>query len=218
MRCCFRWLGAAALAALLPVMTPVVNGHSMGGFAGGGAHFAGGGPHFAGGGPHFAGGGPHFSRGSPHFAMGHGFGHPGAFRQDHRFFDGNHRFADRDHFDHDRFFFHHHRHHTFFAFDFAAFGFPWWYPYPYPYYYDYPYAYSYDDYGQAYDNDYWSNLAVAVQSELARRGYYHDGIDGVIGSGSRQAIRAFQAARGLPVTGIIDPNLLKALGISYRNA
>jgi putative peptidoglycan binding protein len=127
-------------------------------------------------------------------------------------------FADRDRFDHDRFFFHHHRNRAFFAFDFAAFGFSWWYPYPYPYYYDYPYAYSCDDYGQAYDEGYWNNLAVAVQSELARRGYYHDGIDGIIAPGSRNAIRAFQAARGLPVTGLIDPNLLNALGISYRNA
>jgi peptidoglycan hydrolase-like protein with peptidoglycan-binding domain len=57
-----------------------------------------------------------------------------------------------------------------------------------------------------------------VQSGLAQRGYYHGPIDGEIGSGSRQAIRAFQAAQSLPVTGLIDPELLKALGISYRNA
>ena len=61
-------------------------------------------------------------------------------------------------------------------------------------------------------------LAVSVQSGLAQRGYYHGAIDGEIGSGSRQAIRAFQAAQGLPVTGMIDPKLLKALGIKYRTA
>jgi localization factor PodJL len=59
---------------------------------------------------------------------------------------------------------------------------------------------------------------VSVQSELARRGYYSGSVDGVIGPSSRQAIRAFQAAQGLPVTGIIDAKLLKALGISYRTA
>jgi peptidoglycan hydrolase-like protein with peptidoglycan-binding domain len=55
-----------------------------------------------------------------------------------------------------------------------------------------------------------------VQSELARRGYYQGAIDGVIGSGSREAIRAFQAAQGLPVTGRIDLKLLNALGIEYK--
>lgn len=101
-------------------------------------------------------------------------------------------------------------------FDFVAFGFPWWYPYPYP---DWsPYDYAYYDYAPSYDYQYWARLAVAVQSELIRRGYYHGPVDGVIGSDSRQAIRAFQAAQGLPVTGMIDPRLLKSLGISYRHA
>ena len=123
-----------------------------------------------------------------------------------RFFDRRDRFFDRD----DRFF----RNRFFFGFDFASFGFPWWYPYPY----GYPYDYSYYDYGPAYDYQYWNDLAVSVQSELARRGYYHGAIDGVIGSGSRQAIRGFQSAQGLPVTGVIDRKVLKALGISYRSA
>jgi peptidoglycan hydrolase-like protein with peptidoglycan-binding domain len=57
-----------------------------------------------------------------------------------------------------------------------------------------------------------------VQSNLAQLGYYHGPIDGEIGSGSRQAIRAFQAAQGLPVTGMIDPKLLKALRIKYKTA
>jgi len=108
----------------------------------------------------------------------------------------------------------------FFAFDFVSFGFPWWYPYavyyPQPYYVP-PYDYSYNNSGQAYDYQYWSNLAVSVQSELARRGYYHGPLDGVIGSESSEAIRAFQAAQGLPVTGMIDPKLLNALGISYES-
>jgi localization factor PodJL len=57
---------------------------------------------------------------------------------------------------------------------------------------------------------------VSVQSKLAQRGYYQGAIDGVIGSDSRQAIRAFQAAQGLPVTGAIDIKLLNALDIKYK--
>jgi peptidoglycan hydrolase-like protein with peptidoglycan-binding domain len=51
-------------------------------------------------------------------------------------------------------------------------------------------------------------LATAVQTELARRGYYHGPIDGVTGSKSRKAIRAFQDTQGLPATGLIDPALV----------
>jgi hypothetical protein len=58
---------------------------------------------------------------------------------------------------------------------------------------------------------YWSGLATAVQTELARRGYYHGSTDGVMGPESRQAIRKFQETERLPVTGLIDPSLLKAL-------
>lgn len=50
-----------------------------------------------------------------------------------------------------------------------------------------------------------------VQSALADRGYYHGVIDGIIGPQSRQAIEAFQADQGLPVTGQIDGKLLAAL-------
>jgi peptidoglycan hydrolase-like protein with peptidoglycan-binding domain len=53
---------------------------------------------------------------------------------------------------------------------------------------------------------------------IAQRGYYQGAIDGVIGSASREAIRAFQAAQGLPVTGVIDRKVLTALGISYKSA
>jgi putative peptidoglycan binding protein len=126
-------------------------------------------------------------------------------------FDHRHDFAFRHH--DDRFFRHHHNRFIF-VFDFVAFGFPWW----YPDYYCYPYDYPYYGNGPAYDPQYWTNLAVSVQSGLAQRGYYRGAIDGEIGSGSRQAIRAFQAAQRLPVTGMIDPQLLKALGIKYRTA
>jgi hypothetical protein len=111
-----------------------------------------------------------------------------------------------------------HRHsHFLFGFDFVAFGFPyWWYvDYGYPYYgypyYDYPDDYANYDSGPIYDDKFWQDLAKKVQSELARRGYYQGQINGVIDSNSQQAIRAFQKAQGLPVTGLIDPGVLRAL-------
>lgn len=194
---CLHWLVAATVAASLPVAVQAAPGHTMGGFAGGAPH------HNAGG---FAGSGSHLS-------MGQRFGHGRFFDHDHffahdRFFD-HHRFVDRD-----RFFFRH-RNRFIFIFDFAAFGFPWWYPDFYDWYPDY---YPYYSYGPVYDPKYWTNLAVSVQSALVQRGYYHGPADGEIGPDSREAIRAFQASEGLPVTGMIDPKLLKAMGINYKAA
>jgi hypothetical protein len=101
--------------------------------------------------------------------------------------------ADRDHrFDHG------HRH----------FEFPYW------WYADYGNGYACYDSPAAYDGRYWQDLAMKVQWELARRGYYHGQINGVIDSGSSQAIRAFQKARGLPVTGLIDPGVLRSLKLA----
>jgi Putative peptidoglycan binding domain len=196
----FHWFTAAAVAASLPVTaTRAMSGHSGGGFAGGGTH----------------------GSSSGHGSSGHGSSHQFGSRHDvgdHRDGDDHrdvrdhrdHRFADRRFFHRDRddHFFHHHNR-FFFGFDFVAFGFPyWWYP---DYYYGYPYDYASYDYSPVYDYRYWYGLASAVQTELARRGYYHGPIDGLMGSGSREAIRAFQQAQGLPVTGVIDPALLKAL-------
>jgi hypothetical protein len=204
----------AVFSALLPVMAQANAGHSMGGHAGMAPRVSAGPRGMA---PRIVGGRVGMP---PHITSSRGLGHKsGRFDHRHDFAFRNHdfdqfrdrddRFRDRDSDRNDRFF----RHRPdFFGFDFASFGFPWWYPY-----YDYPYDYSYYDYGAAYDYQYWNDLAVSVQSELARRGYYQGAIDGVIGSGSREAIRAFQAAQGLPVTGVIDRKVLKTLGISYRN-
>jgi hypothetical protein len=142
-------------------------------------------------------GGGGFAGGESHGSFGQGFDQ--TFGPHHDFRD--HRFANH------RFFRHHNR--FFFGFDFVAFGFPyWWYP---DYYYGYPYGYASYDYSPVYDYRYWYGLSTAVQTELARRGYYHGPIDGVIGSTSREAIRSFQKVEGLPTTGLIDPGLLKAL-------
>jgi peptidoglycan hydrolase-like protein with peptidoglycan-binding domain len=67
------------------------------------------------------------------------------------------------------------------------------------------------DSSNAYGDQYWEDLAMKVQWALSRRGYYHGPIDGVIGPLGISAIQAFQEAQGLPVTGLIDPNVLRAL-------
>ena len=57
------------------------------------------------------------------------------------------------------------------------------------------------------------SLAAKVQTALARRGYYRGPIDAIFGSGSRRALRNFQIAARLPVTGRIDRQSLAALGL-----
>jgi peptidoglycan hydrolase-like protein with peptidoglycan-binding domain len=55
---------------------------------------------------------------------------------------------------------------------------------------------------------------VAVQKELAKLGYYHGPIDGLIGPQTERAISWFQSVDKLSVTGQIDDPTLKALRIS----
>src|SRR5438045_2752048 len=101
-----------------------------------------------------------------------------------------------------------HRHHNdndFFFF--GGFGFPFWgwgypgygyYPYSYPYGYGYyPYGYYGGGYGYGYGNGYYGGYnsgssVVQLQRRLARAGYYHGRIDGIMGSRTRQAVRAYQ--------------------------
>jgi hypothetical protein len=162
------------------------------------------------------------SRGSSRFGANRNF----AFFH-HDFDHGGRFFHDRDgrfFRDRDDFFF---RHRFFVGFDFAAFGFPgWWYPYDdsYPYpdaYYgdsasssDEPSSYGGDP--ASYGTQYWSNLAISVQTKLAQQSYYHGSIDGVLGPASQLAIKEYQTAHRIRVTGRIDPKLLKSLGISYK--
>ena len=92
---------------------------------------------------------------------------------------------------------------------------PWWgygYPYGYGYYggYGYPYGYGGGDpygygygygyggnqygnsgYGQGYGDTSHSRVAE-LQRRLARAGYYHGSIDGVLGPQTRRAIRAYE--------------------------
>ena len=103
------------------------------------------------------------------------------------------------------------------------FGFPWWwgwgwgwgYPYgyyPYGYGYDgygydgYGYdGYGYDGYGYGYDrsgSDYGQygssskSRVTELQHRLARAGYYHGAVDGILGPQTRAAIRAYEREHG----------------------
>ena len=51
-------------------------------------------------------------------------------------------------------------------------------------------------------------VVFGLQAELADLGFYEGAIDGVAGSRTRAAIRAWQASRGLPQTGIADETVL----------
>jgi len=97
-------------------------------------------------------------------------------------------------------------------------GYPYYgYGYGYPYYGAYPYGYGYyaprtSVYATSSIND--DATVAAVQRRLARGGYYHGSVDGVIGPGTRSAIRAFERNNGLPVDGLIDRQLLRTMGLA----
>jgi peptidoglycan hydrolase-like protein with peptidoglycan-binding domain len=55
------------------------------------------------------------------------------------------------------------------------------------------------------------NVVLSAQIALARRGLYHEEIDGVYGSAMQFSLRAYQARSGLPVTGRLDLETLAAL-------
>ena len=87
-----------------------------------------------------------------------------------------------------------------------AFGFPALYPYPYSYY---PYNYGYTDYG--YSN---VRLVVEVQRRLARAGYYHGAIDGILGPQTLRAIRAYERDHNMPTYGVLDRPPFRLIGLS----
>ena len=185
----------AGILALAPTAS-FAHGGGGGGHGGGGGGFGGGhGGGSGSGGGHFAGGGGHFAGFAGHSFAGHSFAeHQGAHFARHG-----------DHFRHDGDFF---------------YGGPFGYGDSYSY--DYPY-YSYNDYndGGDYDGQYSQSevtpsqeTIVAVQKELAKLGYYHGPIDGLIGPQTKGAISWFQSVDQLSATGQIDDPTLKALRIS----
>jgi Putative peptidoglycan binding domain len=179
------------LAGILAIVPTAALAHGGGG-GGHGGGFGGGGGHFGGG--HFGG-----------FA-GHGFAsHEGAHFAAHGWSRGHYW----------------HRGHYGYGGGYWGGG-PYWGWYGDPYSYDYPY-YGYNDYD---DGDYSdaqtspSEVApseqtiVAVQKELAKLGYYHGQIDGIVGPETQKAISWFQSVDKLSVSGRIDDPTLKALQIS----
>jgi hypothetical protein len=55
------------------------------------------------------------------------------------------------------------------------------------------------------------NVIVSAQIALARRGFYHEEINGVYGPAMETSLRAYQARGKLPVTGQLDLETLAAL-------
>ena len=133
--------------------------------------------------------------------------------------------------------FHHHSN-VVVSVGFGGFGFPGWgWGYGYPYYGYYPYGYGYYPYGyypygySSYPSSSYSSygyssyrptyrgqtantsVVVQVQQRLARAGYYHGRVDGVTGSQTRSAIRAYQRAHNMRVDGVVSDQLLGTMGL-----
>lgn len=64
-------------------------------------------------------------------------------------------------------------------------------------------------------------LVAEIQGILSARGYYRAKIDGIFKSRTVEAVRRFEAARGLPVTGRISglliQELMRSTGTSFRS-
>ena len=78
-------------------------------------------------------------------------------------------------------------------------------------YYGYNYGYTQPGY-TTYAN---SSVVIAVQTRLARAGYYHGVIDGAMGPRTHYAIQAYERDHGLRVDGTISGPLLRNMGIRY---
>lgn len=124
--------------------------------------------------------------------------------------DGDHRWGHHNHW----------RHRRYYPRYYGGF-----YPYGYGYPYGFGYGYGYPYFGASaalYYNGYHpqyqatrsvrgGSVVAEVQQELARAGYYRGSVDGVVGSGTRSAIRAYERANGLRVDGRIDQELLRSM-------
>ena len=100
--------------------------------------------------------------------------------------------------------------------------------YPYDYNYGYPYSY-YGGYGGDYDYnnnsgydaaDQYSNNATvgAVQSQLAKLGYYHGPIDGTVGDQTEDALARYEEDHDLSVTGTVTAAALQSLGLAQGDS
>ncbi len=57
-----------------------------------------------------------------------------------------------------------------------------------------------------------------IQQKLKNWGYYDGEVDGIFGSKTQAAVKAFQKKNGLTVDGIAGPNTLRAMGISTSSS
>lgn len=129
---------------------------------------------------------------------------------------GHHRWGGHNHWRHRRY---HPRYYPRYYGGFYPYG---GYPYGFGYGYGYPYfgasaALYYNGYHPQYQTTghvRGENVVAEVQQELARAGYYRGSIDGVVGGGTRSAIRAYERANGLRVDGRIDQELLRSMRLS----
>jgi len=129
----------------------------------------------------------------------------------------------------------------YYPYDYYPYGYPYGYGYGYPYgsgygydsggyggsYYGDQNGYDSSNYDQGGDdssnygrNGYGSNDRSAVaaevadlQDKLARAGYYHGQIDGVLGPETRHALVRYQSAKGLEPSGNLTPDTLRSLGM-----
>jgi len=115
-----------------------------------------------------------------------------------------------------------------FIYDTGFYPSDYWYPYGYGYgYYGsayYPYDYDagvYEGDGADYSSEgayrssvpYTDSTVAAVQEQLAQQGYYRGGIDGIFGAETRRAVVRYQSDQGLHVTGNLNADTLRALGL-----
>jgi hypothetical protein len=131
----------------------------------------------------------------------------------------------------------------YYPYDYYPYGYPYGYGYGYGYPYGSGYGYDSGGYGGSYYGDqngydssnydqggddssnydrngYGSNDRSAVaaevadlQDKLARAGYYHGQIDGVLGPETRHALVRYQSAKGLEPSGNLTPDTLRSLGM-----
>jgi hypothetical protein len=86
--------------------------------------------------------------------------------------------------------------------------------YPYDYYEYSPYNYD-DEQGYAPSDQDANNATVsAVQSKLAKLGYYRGAIDGVAGDETQAALARYQEEHDLSVTGTLTAATLQSLGLA----
>lgn len=73
-------------------------------------------------------------------------------------------------------------------------------------------------YADLYKNGSSGDTVREIQTRLSNWGYYSGTIDGIYGSGTERAVRAFQRKNGLSVDGQVGNQTLAALGIQPTNS